>query len=195
MVELIYPSSPAPVLPRPNAMHPGPAAHSSEMLPVVEEDGIVIAQASRSYCHSGSRLLHPVVHLHIIDRFGRIYLQRRSPSKELYPGFWDTAVGGHVTYGETAEEALYREAEEELGLRRFIPQPLGSYVWETARDREFVLMWAAVGSFELSPDAAEVAEGRWFDAEEIDNPAREFPVTPNFLSEFASVRKSLYALL
>ena len=73
---------------------------AEEMFPVVEESGLVIGQMRRSYAHSGAMLLHPVVHLHIINRFGEIYLQRRSKDKDLLPLYWDPAVGGHISYGE-----------------------------------------------------------------------------------------------
>ena len=89
---------------------------SEELFPLVDEDGNVIGKALRSECHSGSKLLHPVVHLHVFDNEGRLFLQQRSMSKDIQPGKWDTAVGGHVDFGETVGEALSREAGEELGL-------------------------------------------------------------------------------
>ena len=139
MFELVYPLEPAPVYPRPTVDAPGlPAVSSEEMLPLIEPSGLVYGQATRAWCHSGAKPLHPVVHLHLVDRLGRIFLQKRSMEKDLLPGYWDTAVGGHVTYGELAEEALYREAAEELGLTAFNPIFLETNVWETERDREFV---------------------------------------------------------
>ena len=87
-MDLVYPVSVAPLAPGSKA--------GREMLPIVEPTGTVIARASRSWVHHGSKLLHPVVHLHIIDRYSRIYLQRRSAGKFLLPLYWDTAVGGHV---------------------------------------------------------------------------------------------------
>ena len=51
--------------------------NSAEMLPVVDEAGNIISAASRGECHGGSKLLHPVVHLHVFDSEGRLYLQRR----------------------------------------------------------------------------------------------------------------------
>ena len=196
MFSLEYPYNPAPVLPRPTALAPGKKRFSgSEMLPVIDENGIVTAQATRAYCHSGSRLLHPVVHLHIIDRFSRIFLQKRSMTKDLCPGMWDTAVGGHVTYGEGVEEALYREASEELGLTAFNPIYLGTDLYETERDREFVVIYAAVGNFTLSPSNAEVSEGRWWTLDEIDSNLGKSVFTPNFEGEFVKIRKTLESLL
>ncbi|MGM9763797.1 MAG: NUDIX domain-containing protein [Candidatus Cryptobacteroides sp.] len=166
-----------------------------EFFPVVEASGEVVGRATRAYCHSGSKLLHPVVHLHIIDRYSRIYLQKRSMKKDIAPGLWDTAVGGHVDYGESLMEALYREAHEELGLDEFNPVYLRTYVWETDRDREFVNVFAAVGAFELKPDHDEVDEGRWWSIEDIDAAAGKGVFTENFEEEFADIRHSLLALL
>lgn len=52
----------------------------------------------------------------IVDDDGRIFIQRRSPDRRLFPNTWDI-VGGHVESGETVEEALYREVQEETGWR------------------------------------------------------------------------------
>ena len=112
LFDLVYPPTPAPLYPLPTASHPGrPEKITGERLPLVEPSGLVYGQASRRWCHSGAKALHPVVHLHIIDREGRLYLQKRSMTKDLLPGYWDTAVGGHVSYGELAMEALYRDRD------------------------------------------------------------------------------------
>ena len=52
-----------------------------EKLPVVDEMGNVVGTASRKDCHSGLKILHPVVHLHVFDKSGRLFLQLRSPKK------------------------------------------------------------------------------------------------------------------
>jgi len=196
MIELVYPLSPAPVYPRPTVDSPGlPAVSSEEMLPLIEPSGLVYGQAARAYCHSGARVLHPVVHLHLIDREGRIYLQKRSMTKDLLPGYWDTAVGGHVSYGELAEEALYRETSEELGLTAFNPIFIGTWIWETERDREFVFIFASVGHPLLDPDNDEVTEGRWWTQEELSAAVGKDILTPNFEAEFARIQGQLLALL
>ncbi|MUL42381.1 NUDIX domain-containing protein [Streptomonospora sp. PA3] len=52
----------------------------------------------------------------ITDGAGRVFVQRRSPDRRLFPGCWDL-VGGHVEPGESIPEALGREIAEETGWR------------------------------------------------------------------------------
>ena len=83
---------------------------NEEWFPVVDTSGKVIGKAPRSVCHDGkSMLLHPVVHLHIFNKRGLLYLQKRSVRKDIQPGKWDTSVGGHISFGEDLETALNRE--------------------------------------------------------------------------------------
>lgn len=60
--------------------------NSEELFPIVDEEGNVVGKATRGRCHDGSRLLHPVVHLHLFDPDGRLYLQRRPEWKDIQPG-------------------------------------------------------------------------------------------------------------
>jgi len=197
MTDLIYPASTAPLL------RGSDRTVSTEMLPVVDEHGNVIAQASRAFCHGrtatpdleATKPIHPVVHLHIVSRDGRIYLQQRSATKDLLPLRWDTAVGGHVAYGEYILEALYREASEELGFTDFNPVFITSYVFESEAERELVNVFATVGDFTLKPDGDEVIAGRYWSPEEIEAACGKGILTPNFESEYHKIKNSLQALL
>ena len=90
MIELIYPEEAAPVLPPYSLDTPEEYVTDREWFPVVEPSGLVTGRAGRRYCHSGAKPLHPVVHLHIMDRFGRLYLQKREARiYELFSKVWD----------------------------------------------------------------------------------------------------------
>ena len=205
MTDLVYPvEGYAPQIPpmtmedRMAIIHAAPGSmHHEEMFPVVEPTGEVVGMSTRKYCHSGAKPLHPVVHLHIIDRSGRIYLQKRSMKKDIQPGRWDTAVGGHVSYGESILEALFRESSEELSFTEYNPVHICTYVFESAVEKELVSVFAAVGSsFILTPDGDEITEGRFWTREELEacmGDGKTF--TPNFESEFAAISGQLYALL
>jgi isopentenyldiphosphate isomerase len=195
MIDLIYPYDIAPIIPAPTADTFAQRPAGVEWFPIVEQSGLVVGRSLRQYCHGGAKPLHPVIHIHIIDRMSRIYLQKRSMTKDIQPGKWDTAVGGHVSYGETIIEAVYREASEELGLTEFNPVHIETYEFESPVEREMVNVFAAIGTYELHPDLDEVDEGRWWELSDIDASIGKGVFTPNFESEFTMIRSSLLALL
>ena len=116
-------------------------------------------------------------------------------NKDIQPGKWDTAVGGHVSYGETILEAVYREADEELKLTDFHPIHIETYEFESSVEKEMVNVFAAVGSYDPKPDLDEVDEGRWWELADIDSSIDKGVFTPNFESEFQMIRSRLLALL
>lgn len=160
--------------------------NSEEMFPVVDEQGNILGAATRGECHGGSRLLHPVVHLHVFNSQGDLYLQRRPLWKDIQPGRWDTAVGGHVDLGESVDMALRREAREELGLEGFVPEPLDIYVFESARERELVYTFRTTWDGPVCP-SDELDGGRFWTPDEIRQQLGKGVFTPNFESELRRV--------
>ena len=158
--------------------------NNEELFPVVDEQGQVVGKASRGECHGGSMLLHPVVHLHVFNSQGALYLQKRPQWKDIQPGKWDTAVGGHIDYGETPEEALRREAREELGIVELNAEPMGKYVFQSTRERELVYVHRTVCDAPLLPSSTELDGGRFWSLTEILAAMGNDVLTPNFESEF-----------
>lgn len=155
-----------------------------EWFPLVDEAGNVVGKATRRECHSGSMLLHPVVHLHIFDTKGRLYLQRRSMNKDIQPGKWDTAVGGHVDYGETIDEALRREVREELGIVDFEPVHNFTYHFRSRIERELVYSYRTVYEGPIKVDPVEIDEGRYWEIADVLSHIGKGVFTPNFEDEF-----------
>ena len=158
--------------------------NQQEIFPIVDEEGKVIGSATRGECHCGSKLLHPVVHLHVFNSKGEVYLQRRPEWKDIQPGKWDTAVGGHIDYGETPEMALRREVREELGITDFVPEFIDKYVFESKRERELVYVNRTVYDGEIRPSKDELAGGRFWRIDEIRAAIGQGILTPNFESEY-----------
>lgn len=154
-----------------------------ELFPIVDESGNITGKAPRGECHGGSGLLHPVVHLHVFNKEGWLYLQKRPEWKDIQPGKWDTAVGGHVDYGEEVGDALRREAREELGLEGIDCEFLLRYVFESPRERELVNAFKTVVDGMPTP-SEELDGGRFWSKEEIAANIGKGVFTPNFESEY-----------
>lgn len=160
--------------------------NNQEMFPIVDEEGNITGAATRGECHSGSKLLHPVVHLHVFNSKGELYLQKRPEWKDIQPGKWDTAAGGHVDLGESVDMALKREVQEELGITDFTPEHLITYVFESTRERELVFVYRTVYDGDISP-SNELDGGRFWSLEEIKENMGKERITPNFEGEFKRV--------
>ena len=160
-----------------------------EYLPILNEEGEVIGKASRKECHSGTMLLHPVVHLHIFLKDKFIYLQKRSLKKDIQPGKWDTAVGGHVDYGESIEAAIVREASEELGIFNVYPKKLMSYIFQSEIEKELVNVYCIKVNDDFIADynIEEIDDARFWHFDEIESVIGKGILTPNFEQEYKKI--------
>ena len=161
--------------------------NDAECFPLVDAEGNVLGKASRGECHNGSKLLHPVVHLHVYNSRGDLYLQKRPDWKDIQPGKWDTSVGGHVDYGEDVASALKREANEELGITGFEPVFLMRYVFESSRERELVNVYRTTYDGDICP-SDELDGGRFWSIEEIEASLGKGLLTPNFEQEYQKIK-------
>ena len=155
-----------------------------EWVPVVEPDGKIIGKALRSQCHSGSMILHPVVHLHVMNNRHQLFLQKRPETKLIQPGKWDTAVGGHIAFGEDIQTSLKREAYEEIGLTQFAAKPLGNYVFESEIERELVYSFLSYDFKGINLHSDEVQEGKFWSKNQIERNLGKGIFTPNFEMEY-----------
>jgi isopentenyl-diphosphate Delta-isomerase len=113
-------------------------------------------------------LMHRSVMVLIHDSDNRVYLQRRSPSKKIYPGFWDLSATGHVKAGEAREDAARRELREELGIEANRLVLLSAVPASKATGFEFVTIYSAGRIDTLpTPNPEEVEDGAFLDPDEV----------------------------
>jgi len=165
-----------------------------EILPVVDEAGNITGKAMRGDCHfnPAKKILHPVVHLHVFNQKGDIFLQHRPLTKLVQPGKWDTAVGGHVSYGENIRNSLHREAFEEIGIKDFKAELVQKYIWETDAEKELVYMFTCETEEEIIVNQDEVSEGRFWTFTEIRANFGKGVFTPNFEKEFLILMEKIF---
>lgn len=155
-----------------------------EIFPLVDETGNIIGQAPRSVCHDGSKLLHPVIHLHIFNSEGDLYLQKRSPTKDVQPNKWDSSVAGHIDLDEMPYMAAWREVREELGLSDIEPIFITKYIIETERERELSYCFYTIYNGDFILNREELSDGRFWKIEEIQSNLGKDIFTTNFELDF-----------
>ena len=163
-----------------------------EWLPLVNEEGGIIGKAPRSACHRSEKLLHPVVHLHVLNTQKHVFLQKRPMNKLVQPGKWDTAVGGHISVGETLETALKREAFEEIGLTQFSAKLVKTYRWDSELESELVYVFTTHDFKSIHLHSEEVVEGRFWTPKQIESNIGHAIFTPNFEHEYQLLKKEIF---
>jgi isopentenyldiphosphate isomerase/intracellular septation protein A len=162
-----------------------------EWFDIVDEEGRVKGRAPRSICHKKPGMLHPVIHMHVFNSRDQIFLQKRSKQKKIQPGKWDTAVGGHLSSGEKIEEALKREAEEEIGITDYEAHFITKYVWETEIESELVFMFYTRYDRAIYINREEIDEGKFWKIKKIRENLGKDIFSDNFEFEFKILLKNL----
>jgi isopentenyl-diphosphate delta-isomerase type 1 len=150
-----------------------PYSTDNEILEIVDESDNVIGTATRAEIHR-KRLRHRAVHIFVFNSAGKIYVQRRSSSKDRFPDRLDSSAAGHVDPGESYEETAIRELQEELGIRAEIEEIL-SVEASAITENEFVRLFEAHTDSAPVPDPDEIQWGEFMTRERLTKLMEEDP--------------------
>lgn len=138
------------------------AGAPDEWFDVVNERDEVVGRERRAVVHARG-LWHRAVHVLVFNPAGEVFLQKRSMTKDMSPGLWDSSCSGHLDAGEAYDAAAQRELGEELGVRL----PWSPERWlrieaceETGWEFCWVYRLAHAGPFSLHPE--EIECGAWY---------------------------------
>ena len=138
---------------------------NDELVDIVDDADRVIRTVPRRTMRRDN-LQHRVVFIVVWSSTGAVLVHRRSDSKDVWPGFWDLAVGGVVAAGEWYDTAARRELNEELGIDAD-PVELGTGRYEDADVRLVGRVYRVVHDGPFTFADGEVVEGRFVSRDEL----------------------------
>ena len=157
---------------------------ATEWVDLVDEADRVIGRASRAEVRARN-LLHRNVAILCLDSAGRVYVQRRSDTKDLFPGLYDPLVAGVVSSGEDYDAAAVRELREELGVVGPRPEHLFHHRYEGEATRSQTAVFRVVWNGPIRHEDGEVAWGAFCAPSEIRNNASGWVLVPDGAEIFA----------
>lgn len=144
-------------------------AAARELVDIVDEHDRVVDVVPRARMRA-ERLMHRSVFIAVVHPDGRLLIHQRSAHKDIWPEWWDIAVGGVVGAGEGYDEAARRELAEEVGIVDPAPEPLDDGTARRYVDTEVALMGRCYrvvhpGPFRFAD--GEVVQARFVDRDEL----------------------------
>ncbi len=161
-----------------------------ELVWIVDEKNRPLGGTTRAIMRA-KRLIHRSTYIMVTDPKGRLLLQKRTLSKDVYPGLWEIAAGGVVAYGEGYLESALRELEEETGIRNPNLKRHLDFFYEDDVNRLWGRLFSCSHQGRVRPQEEEVQEAIFADKKTLTRLIAHEEFTPDsyFLMELIKDRQ------
>jgi isopentenyldiphosphate isomerase len=134
------------------------------------------------------RLPHRSTYILVFDRTGRLFVHLRTAVKDVYPTYWDVAIGGVLGAGEDWDAGATRELHEELGVTATLTR-LFPFSWadDVSIVQGMVFRAEHEGPFRLQPE--EIVRGEFLTLDEVAARATSAPFCPDGLAALGQYRR------
>ncbi|MBM9535865.1 NUDIX hydrolase YfcD [Desulfobulbus alkaliphilus] len=150
----------------------------AESVVIVDQENHIIGTVSRRIMRQ-QRLIHRAAYIFVFNSEGELFVQKRTASKDIYPGYWDLAAGGVVLAGENYEDSARRELAEELGIKGGRLRRLFDHYYEDADNRVWGRIFVCTHNGPFSLQAEEIDEGCFMPLTDIVSLQNTEPITPD----------------
>lgn len=155
---------------------------------IVDEHNNAIGSAPRSVMRS-ENLPHRATYCLVFNSDGRLFIQKRTATKDIYPSHWDICAGGVVLKDESYEEAAQRELSEELGVSGVELEFLFDFFFKDETNSVWGRAFKCIhnGPFVLQKE--EVEKGMFISIEDLFEMIKREPFTPDGILLLKRLRK------
>jgi isopentenyldiphosphate isomerase len=151
---------------------------AEEIIVIVDEHNQVVGAAPRREMRA-MRLPHRSTYVLVFNSHRELYVQKRTLTKDVFPGYFDVAAGGVVLAGETYEQGAVRELEEEMGIRSIPLNRLFEFYFEDEHTRLWGCAFSCMYDGAVVLQEEEVESGAFVPVSDILRRAETEPFTPD----------------
>lgn len=151
-----------------------------ELVDVVDENDHVVRQTTRRDVRQ-HHLRHRSVYILVFNSVGQLFVHQRTPTKDVFPAYWDVAVGGVLAAGETYDRGAERELHEEIGVAGVALRRLFPLRYDDASNHVCGMVYSCTVDGPLRLDPVEVASGEWLDLIAVLERTQQQPFCPDGL--------------
>lgn len=150
---------------------------NQEYVQIVDKANRELGVVSRHVMRK-QRLIHRASYILVFNRAGELFIQQRTMTKDIYPGYWDIAAGGVVKANESYRQSAQRELFEELGIKGRLNHLFDQY-YEDDANRVWGRIFSCIheGPFILQPE--EISSGCFMAIKEVLDRCSYEPFTPD----------------
>lgn len=134
-------------------------------------------------------LIHRASYVLVFNDRNEFFLQKRTETKDIYPGFWDVAAGGVVLAEESYEDSAVRELAEELGVRDVPLHFLFDHYYQAGNNRVWGRVFSCRHNGPFVLQASEVAGGKFISVAEALHLKDREPFTPDGVEILCRLQK------
>jgi isopentenyldiphosphate isomerase len=159
------------------------SASTDEWIDLVDDQDLVVGRVTRLQMRE-KNLWHRSVAILCQNSRGEIYVHRRTPTKDVFPGLYDVTVGGVVGAGESYDAAAVRELAEELGISDPTPQSMFRHRYAGPHSRAHVAVYSVIWDGPIVHQQSEIAWGGFCTVEEVMANPQGWQFVPDGLEVF-----------
>jgi len=138
-------------------------------------------------------LPHRASYILVFNSKAELFVQKRTMTKDIYPGYYDVAAGGVVLAGESYDESALRELEAELGIKDTELTYQLTFFYKAGKNKVWGQVYSCTNDGDFTLQAEEVESGFFAAPRAVLSLSEKKPFTPDgiyVLKQFLEIKET-----